>query len=85
MTLWHTVPALQQAARAHVSKVPAECFVIRSKHFTFNVKDEKEQSDKHHHLDCQLKGRLTLSRFEAIYILYMSIYIYIGYVCFSTV
>lgn len=82
-TLAHLFLQARQVARSRnsTSKLTAECFV---KYFTFNIKDEKQQSDKHPHLDCQLKGWRNLSRL-ANSILYISIHIYIVYVCLSTV
>lgn len=83
---WHIVPAVHQVARAHVSKLTAECFVLSLSilHSVLKMRTERQQSDEHQHLDCQLKGPLTFSRL-ANYTLYMSIYIYIVYVCLSTV
>lgn len=34
--LWHIVSAVQQVARAHISKLTAECFIISSKHFAIS-------------------------------------------------
>lgn len=76
--------------RYSTSRLTAERFIIRStnslwvKYFTFNIKDEKQQSDNHRHLDCQLKGWRNFSRL-ANYILYIWTHIYIVYVCLSTV
>lgn len=87
--LWHIVPAVQQVAGAHISKLTAKCFIIRPKHFAISEVlyiqywRQKQQSDKHQHLDCQLKGWLLVD-WQIIYFTCQFTYILFTYVCIYT-